>query len=222
MIRTQPRLFALLTVLVGALAVLAPSPAAAVEEPPLSTSRNPEGFDWANATIDLPWTGAVLKDGTVCPGGRVNFDPTQTNPFVGQATVGELTYSIRSEEVGRITGQSAFEAVVSIGCAKHAAAGSVGARYYYLFQFTKKNSKDAFKPQVRDFITSGQESSDAPYRVTDVDGHTTFTTEPGEVVVRHWLLKDGTYHSRTFAWTDKGFVPNVPFAPYPEVDTAPV
>ncbi|GAA0228233.1 hypothetical protein [Cryptosporangium japonicum] len=225
----RSRIFALLAAAVGVLAVLAPSSAAAAEdEPPLSATRQPSQFNWANATIDLPWTGAVLKDGTTCPGGRIDFTPSEQNPAYGQATANGMTYHITLREFGNvsgITGLSSPEAIVSIGCGYTSGTSTIAASYEYLFYFkwsgSGNSSKGAFYPKVRDFITSSDSSGSSRYLVQLIDGTGPVDGQPGKVTVRHFLYQVGT-HTRTFTWTDEGFVANTPLIRYPEADTAPV
>ncbi|GAA3396315.1 hypothetical protein [Cryptosporangium minutisporangium] len=210
---------ALLAVLAGALAVLAPSPAAAAEDdpPPLTITRYPDKFPWADAVIDLPWTGAVLKDGTVCPGGRIDFTPNPDYPSFGRATVGNFNYSIRLEESGGVTTANAREAIVQLSCQR--SDNYIGTNFHYLYYFkwsgSKNSSKGAYYPVVRDFITSGDASSSSTHLVTFIDGRV------GAIDVRHFLYQRGSW-LRTFTWTADGFVANVPLPFYPEADTPPV
>jgi hypothetical protein len=211
-------MFALLAVLAGALAVLAPSPAAAAEgdPPPLSLTRNAEKFNWADAVIDLPWSGAVLKDGTVCPGGRIDFTPSPAAPTVGLATMGNFNYSIRLEEFGGVTKENAKEAIVQLSCQR--SDNYIGTNFHYLYYFkwsgSATTSKGSYRPVVRDFITSGDASSSSTHLVTFIDGRV------GSVDVRHFIYQRGTW-LRTFTWTADGFVANVPLPHYPQADTPP-
>ncbi|WP_143175693.1 hypothetical protein [Cryptosporangium aurantiacum] len=220
MTRTRSRAVALLAVLAGALAALAPSPAAAAEDDPppsLSLTRYPDKFRWADAVIDLPWTGAVLKDGTVCPGGRIDFTPDPDIPAVGEATVGNFNYSIRLEEFGGVTKENAPEAIVKLSCQR--SDNYIGTNFHYLYYFkwggSATTSKGSYRPVVRDFITSGDASSSSTHLVTFIDGRL------GAIDVRHFLYQRGTW-LRTFTWTADGLVANAPLPYYPEADTPPV
>jgi hypothetical protein len=218
-LRVKTRLVALLAALAGALAVLAPLPAAADDDPPpsLSVTRYPDRFRWADAVIDLPWTAAVLKDGTVCPGGRIDFTPNPDNPAAGQATVGNFRYSIRLEEFGGVTEEHAKEAIVALSCQR--ADNYIGSTFHYLYYFkwagAKNSARGSFHPVVRDFITSGDASGSSTHLVTFIDGRV------GAVDVRHFFYQHGSY-LRTFTWTADGFVANMPLPRYPEADTPPV
>jgi hypothetical protein len=197
---------AIVTVLLLPAGVLAAAPARAATERPVN---------WFDVTLRVPWKAARLPDGTVCPGGRIDFEPSGDGAH-GLAVRNGFLYTVRPVSEADVTGDGRIDTVVALACAR--AADEPGSflepGQEWLFLYTVRHGK----PVVRDYLTSTELAANARWTVFSA------TARPGAVdVTQQVRTPEGTFLlvDRTFRWTRQGFVADRPLPFFPEADAQP-
>lgn len=189
-------------------------------QPPLSTSRTIEKFDWKNATLDTPWQHARLRDGSRCPSGRLTFsDIAAGESDYGAVERGRATLLVRKVDTADVNRDGRPDVLVHFLCQR--TNKDVGYSYYYVYGFTKvrgyHGSFRGYRPQVLDFVTSSDFASNGLWHLDQIDARRGGVTVRQGVRAMRWFSVD-----RTFRWSDdRGLVPNRPLPIHPEADRAP-
>jgi hypothetical protein len=179
------------------------------EWPNPDASLDASTYDWANATLNLPFTGssvAVQPKNESCPSLAVSF----VNGVVDR---GACHYQLQTpaKGIGDVNGDGVKDQLVEISVKR-------SLRNSWLYVYTVKNGT----PALIGFVTGGMLANADPNAAYDVE--LTGWSLTGRTISVQQFMPDGPKRvnvARTFTWDGSAFQPSVSPPPPSKVDHRP-